>query len=123
MKVLGLLSIAVWTYSLQATGLEKAGQMPTVRVRLYSVRDVYEFKVGGTALTSVWFRQGAAPDTVESSNLHVRRSGGSLQANVDGSWQSADSIRVTGARPMLTEGPLGIRRVFPGELVLRSLGT
>ncbi len=123
MKALRLLWIAAWAYSLQATGLEKAGQMPTVRVRLYSVRDVYEFKVGGTALTSVWFRQGAAPDTVESSNLHVRRSGGSRQANGDGSWQSADSIRVTGARPMLTEGPLGIRRVFPGGLVLRSLGT
>ncbi|MCE2816652.1 MAG: SpoIID/LytB domain-containing protein [Cryomorphaceae bacterium] len=117
---------ALWilgSLALQAADREKVGLMPTVRVRLYSVRDVYEFKAGGTALTSIWYRRGEAPDTLESSNLHVRRSAGSLQGNVDGSWQSADSIRIGAAAPISTEGPVGIRRTYPGELVFLPLGS
>jgi stage II sporulation protein D len=87
------------------------------------VRDVYEFKMGGTALTSIWYRRGERPDTVESSNLHVRRSAGALQGNADGTWQSADSIRVSAERPISTEGPLGIRRAYPGALVFVPLGS
>jgi stage II sporulation protein D len=123
MRGLVFLFVALAWFTAQSAVQPRAGGMPDVRVRLYSVRDVYEFKLGGVALTSIWFRRGEAPDTVESSNLHVRRSAGALQGNADGTWQSADSIWVSAERPISTEGPLGIRRAYPGTLVFVPLGT
>lgn len=123
MRGLVFLFLALESLGAWASVLPRAAGMPRVRVRLHAVRDVYEFKMGGTALTSIWYRRGELPDTVESSNLHVRRSAGALQGNADGTWQSADSIRVSAERPISTEGPLGIRRAYPGALVFVPLGS
>lgn len=123
MRGLVFLFVALESLGAWASVLPRAAGMPRVRVRLHAVRDVYEFKMGGTALTSIWYRRGERPDTVESSNLHVRRSAGALQGNADGTWQSADSIRVSAERPISTEGPLGIRRTYPGALVFVPLGS
>ncbi len=123
MRGLVFLFLALESLGAWASVLPRAAGMPRVRVRLHAVRDVYEFKMGGTALTSIWYRRGERPDTVESSNLHVRRSAGALQGNADGTWQSADSIRVSAERPISTEGPLGIRRAYPGALVFVPLGS
>lgn len=123
MRGLVFLFLALESLGAWASVLPRAAGMPRVRVRLHAVRDVYEFKMGGTALTSIWYRRGEFPDTVESSNLHVRRSAGALQGNADGTWQSADSIRVSAERPISTEGPLGIRRAYPGALVFVPLGS
>ncbi|MEY2752770.1 MAG: hypothetical protein RLZZ570_716 [Bacteroidota bacterium] len=123
MRGLVFLFVALESLGAWASVLPRAAGMPRVRVRLHAVRDVYEFKMGGTALTSIWYRRGERPDTVESSNLHVRRSAGALQGNADGTWQSADSIRVSAERPISTEGPLGIRRAYPGALVFVPLGS
>lgn len=123
MRGLVFLFVALESLGAWASVLPRAAGMPRVRVRLHAVRDVYEFKMGGTALTSIWYRRGERPDTVESSNLHVRRSAGALQGNADGTWQSADSIRVSAQRPISTEGPLGIRRAYPGALVFVPLGS
>ena len=123
MRGLVFLFVALESLGAWASALPRAAGMPRVRVRLHAVRDVYEFKMGGTALTSIWYRRGERPDTVESSNLHVRRSAGALQGNADGTWQSADSIRVSAERPISTEGPLGIRRAYPGALVFVPLGS
>ena len=123
MRGLVFLFVALESLGAWASALPRAAGMPRVRVRLHAVRDVYEFKMGGTALTSIWYRRGERPDTVESSNLHVRRSAGALQGNADGTWQSADSIRVSAERPISTEGPLGIRRDYPGALVFVPLGS
>lgn len=123
MRGLVFLFVALESLGAWASVLPRAAGMPRVRVRLHAVRDVYEFKMGGTALTSIWYRRGERPDTVESSNLHVRRIAGALQGNADGTWQSADSIRVSAERPISTEGPLGIRRAYPGALVFVPLGS
>lgn len=123
MRGLVFLFVALESLGAWASVLPRAAGMPRVRVRLHAVRDIYEFKMGGTALTSIWYRRGERPDTVESSNLHVRRSAGALQGNADGTWQSADSIRVSAERPISTEGPLGIRRAYPGALVFVPLGS
>ena len=123
MRGLVFLFLALESLGAWASVLPRAAGMSRVRVRLHAVRDVYEFKMGGTALTSIWYRRGELPDTVESSNLHVRRSAGALQGNADGTWQSADSIRVSAERPISTEGPLGIRRAYPGALVFVPLGS
>ena len=93
-----------------------------VRVRVFATKDVYEFKFGGGALRSIWFRGDEAPDTLVSSNVHVRRSEGLLVANADGTWRSADSVRIEGDRPLSTEGPSGVRRTYPGGFEVVPLG-
>ena len=111
----------------RAQGVDPAlGPMPraseTVRVRVFATKDVLEFKLGGGALRCVRFRGSEVPDTVETSNVHVRRSEGLLLANADGSWQSADSLWVGSDRPLTTEGPSGVRRTYPGSFVFSPLG-
>ena len=113
-----------WVFGLLASLilLPSALAMPQVRVRIYAVKDVYEFKMGGTTLRSIWFLSGTQADTVESSNLHLRRSGALVQGNIDGTWRSADSIRVEADGPVATEGPSGQRRTYPGGFTLAPLG-
>ena len=113
-----------WVFGLLASLLLMPSvlAMPQVRVRIYAVKDVYEFKMGGTTLRSIWFLHGAQADTVESSNLHLRRSGAMVQGNTDGTWRSADSIRVEADQPVATEGPSGQRRSYPGGFTLAPLG-
>ncbi len=113
-----------WVFGLLASLLmmPSALAMPQVRVRIYAVKDVYEFKMGGTTLRSIWFLHGTQADTVESSNLHLRRSGAMVQGNTDGTWRSADSIRVEADQPVATEGPSGQRRSYPGGFTLAPLG-
>ena len=111
---------------LGASGQRAMGPKPRaselVRVRVFATKDVYDFKFGGGALRSIWFRGDEAPDTLVSSNVHVRRSEGLLVANADGTWRSADSIRVEFDRPLSTEGPSGVRRTYPGGFVALPLG-
>lgn len=95
---------------------------PLVRVRIFALNDVYEFKMGGGSLKSIWFRRGDAPDTVVSSNVHVKRGSLGVQGSTGDAWRSADSVWVIGSRPLATEGPMGIRRTYPGNMVLKPWG-
>ena len=98
------------------------GEVPKVRVRLFSGQNMSQVLMSGASLTAELYGLGA-DSAIQASTFMVEQAQGKLRVESEGRPDMlVDSLAITSRKPLYFLGPKGIKRYLPGKVVLKPRG-
>ncbi len=108
----------LWGWFLLAQSLQGFGEVPQVRVRLFSGSNMSQIILSGTALQLVAYRAGQ-PAYQSANTFQIRSRQGGVTVSAEGEPDiHADSIALSARNPYYMIGARGSKRYLPGKLVI-----